>query len=293
MNPIDSPTKNSVSLFRTLIFSVGLVAVAFSTTWAAFGKTMVEKLATELLMPVGLIWMMLIIIVGVCFLGRQRAAGFFALVSLVLLSVAGNSYVSNALVQSLEQPYIDQSPPAADEIDIVILLGGGATTDLRGTSQLASSGDRVAAAARYYTAASDAGASPLIVCTGSQVYRSNELDLDPNQESKNNLIALGVPEKNIQLLEADNTSQEMRSIKRWLDESAEVQGKRVGILTSAWHLPRAMRLAKAEGIEATPMPSDFRSQFFAPKVGMVVPTVNSLQVSSFAIKEMLAGLVKR
>ena len=293
MNQIDSPNRNSVSLFRTLVFSVGLVAVVVSSTWAAFGQTMVEKLATELLMPVGLIWLMLIIIVGVCCVARQGAVGFFAFAALVLLSVAGNGYVSNALVQSLEQPYIDQPPPAPDAVDIVILLGGGATTNLRGKSQLGASGDRIAAAARYYNAALDAGASPTIICTGSQVHRSNELDLDPNQESRNNLIALGVPEKNIQLLDANNTSQEMRNLKRWLDENADVQGKRVGILTSAWHLPRAMRLAKAQGIEATPMAGDFRSEFFAPSVGMVVPTAWGLQNSSIAIKEMLAGLVKR
>ena len=228
MNQIDSPHRTSVSLFRTLAFSVGLIAVVFSTTWAAFGRTMVEKLATELLMPVGLIWMMLIVAVGVCFMARQRAACFFSLAALVLLTVAGNSYVSNALVQSLEQPYIDQPPPAPDAVDIVILLGGGTTTNLRGKSQLATSGDRVAAAARYYAAASDAGVSPIIVCTGSQLYRSNHLDLDPGQESMNNLIALGVPEKNIQLLEAHNTSQEMRNLKRWLDDNAQAQGQTCG-----------------------------------------------------------------
>jgi len=78
----------------------------------------------------------------------------------------------------------------------------------------------------------------------------------------------------------------MQHLREWLGEQPE--GHRVGILTSAWHLPRAMRLAEARGIEATAIPSDFRSAFIVPSVNMLVPTANGLEISTIAVKEYLA-----
>ena len=133
--------------------------------------------------------------------------------------------------------------------------------------------------------------TPQIICTGIQVYRSDPADLDPREESKNCLVALGVPEKDISTLSGANTYQEMQHLKEWIDGQDSTH--RLGILTSAWHLPRAMRLAEARGIKAIAVPSDFRSQFLSPSVRMVVPTADSLLVSTATVKEYLAGWVKR
>jgi len=78
-----------------------------------------------------------------------------------------------ALVQSLEQPYIDQAPPEPGDVDTVVLLGGGTTTNLQRRSQLAPNGDRVAVAAGLYHKALAAGATQKIMCTGQQVYRTD------------------------------------------------------------------------------------------------------------------------
>ena len=275
---------------HTAIFAA-LIALAFITTAGWFGKTMVEKLITDMVMPVGLLWLMLIAVTYAAFVSRQRFMGMLALTSLVLLTTFGNRYVASTLIQSLEQPYIDQAPIEPRGIDTVVLLGGGTTTNLQKQEQLASNGDRIAVAARLYHKALAAGLTQKIMCTGQQVYRTDEADLDPKDESKNILIALGVSEQHISMLEGINTYDEMQHLKEWLDQ--QPQGHRVGILTSAWHLPRAMRLAEARGIKATAIPSDFRSGFLVTSVNMVVPTANGLEVSTMAVKEYLAGLVKR
>jgi len=199
--------------------------------------------------------------------------------------------VANTLIQSLEQPYLDQTPVQPSDVDTIVLLGGGTITDLRGRSQLARGGDRVAAAARLYHAAVAAGDTQQIICTGQQVYRSNPADLDPKDESKNSLIALGVAERDIATLDGANTYEEMQYLKEWVDR--QPSGHRLGILTSAWHLPRAMRLAEARGIKAIAIPGDFRSSFLSPSVDLVVPTASSLETSTAAVKEYLASLVKR
>ena len=171
------------------------------------------------------------------------------------------------------------------------LLGGGTTTNLQRRSQLALNGDRIAVAAGLYHKSLAAGATQKIMCTGQQAYRADAADLDPKDESKNSLIALGVSEQHILLLDGVNTYEEMQYLREWLGHQPE--GHRVGILTSAWHLPRAMRLAEARGIKATAIPSDFRSGFLVPSVNMVVPSANGLEMSTIAVKEYLARLVKR
>jgi uncharacterized SAM-binding protein YcdF (DUF218 family) len=287
-NSTNSPKIHWIS--HTAIFGA-LVALAFIATGGVFGRTMVEKLITEMVMPLGVLWLLLIAISYGTLVSRQRFMALLTMTSLVLLTVLGNQYVANALTHSLEQPYLEQSPVLPQDIDTIVLLGGGAISDIQGDSQLSFSGDRVAAAARIYHAGVDDGVAPRIICTGIQVYRSDPADLDPKDESKNCLVALGVAEENISTLPGANTYEEMQHLKEWID--AQKTARRLGILTSAWHLPRAMRLAKARGIEAVPIPSDYRTQFLAPSVGMVVPTTTSLFISTAAVKEYLAGLVKR
>ncbi len=46
----------------------------------------------------------------------------------------------------------------------------------------------------------------------------------------------------------------------------------VGILTSAWHLPRAMKLAKKYGIEATPIPSNFLTEPTHRDPNLLIPS---------------------
>ncbi len=287
-NSTKSPQIHWIS--HTAIFGA-LVALAFIATGGIFGKTMVEKLITEMVMPLGLLWLLLIAVTYGTLVSRQRFMSLLAITALLLMTVFGNQYVANALALSLEQPYLDQSPLLPEDVDTIVLLGGATVTNVGGRAQLSVCGDRVAAAARFYHAAAGKGVAPQIICTGIQVYRSDPADLDPRDESKSCLIALGIPEKNISTLPGANTYEEMQHLKEWVDgQTAE---HRLGILTSAWHLPRAMRLAKSRGIAAIAIPGDFRSQFLTPSVGMVVPTVANLEISTIAVKEYLAGLVKR
>jgi len=271
MNDFNSTNTPKIHWMNHTAIFAALVALAFIVTGGLFGRTMVEKLITEMAMPVGLLWLLLI--------------------AVTYATVFGNQYVANSLTYSLEQPYLDQAPIQPGDVDTVVLLGGGTFTGLRGRSHLSVSGDRVAAAARLYHAAVAKGTTPQIICTGIQVYRSDPADLDPREESKNCLVALGVPEKDISTLSGANTYQEMQHLKEWID--GQNSAHRLGILTSAWHLPRAMRLAEARGIKAVAIPSDFRSRFLAPSVGIVVPTAASLFVSTATVKEYLAGWVKR
>ena len=64
----------------------------------------------------------------------------------------------------------------------------------------------------------------------------------------------GIPAERITQLGGMNTSQEMIELRQFLGEHPPA---RVGLLTSAFHMPRAERLARKNGLQLTPIPAGF------------------------------------
>ena len=62
------------------------------------------------------------------------------------------------------------------------------------------------------------------------------------------------PERIIMEKESMNTSDHPRYLKKLLN------GKQFGIVTSAYHMPRALRLFKAQGLNGIPYPTDFQNK---------------------------------
>ena len=83
----------------------------------------------------------------------------------------------------------------------------------------------------------------------------------------------------------------MENLKRLL--SARPDWKRIGLVSSAWHPPRAQRLLGDVGETVVPIPSDFRSGFWIPSPDMLVPQAGHLETTQLIVKEILAGWVGR
>ena len=199
----------------------------------------------------------------------------------------GNFMTANELVKSLERPFLGFEPAALKPLDAIVVLGGGTTTNPNAQAQLARSGERVAMAAKLFLA----GKTERIICTGTQTYISSGDDLDTSAESKAVLVELAIDPDSIDTIPGANTYQEMQQLKKWLSQHPEA--RRIGIITSAWHLKRAMRLANATGIEATPIPADFLTRFPTVSPDWIIPSSGNLEYSTLAIKEYLAALVGR
>ena len=250
------------------------------------GITMVEKLLSALANPLGLVWILLLLLAYFSLLFGQRWPALVALIGWLVLTIGGNQFVADGLTRSLEARFFDTDPFTGEPYDLIVVLGGGTTTSMPGRSQTSYSGDRVVLAGRLY----HAGMAGRIVCTGSQKYRA-ENDLHPREEATEILRGLDVPDEVLLQMKGNNTSEEMANLKIWLAEQ-EIQG-RIGLLTSAWHLPRALRLARSNGLELEPVPANFLSEPFAPGPDIVVPSAENLMVTGQMCKEYLAGLVGR
>lgn len=261
-------------------------AIFCAIVGAVAGMTMLEKLLTALVMPVGILWLLLLVTIYFCLINRNAWPAIMCFVCWLVLTIAGNSLFASWYVGTIERPWLTQDLSDVEPFDVLVVLGGGTSTRLSGEPQVADTGDRIVQAARIW----HAGQAKQIMCTGLQSIRSTEEDMHPYEEATLLLEELGVDASVILQLSGKNTSEEMINLKKWSDLNPE---KRIGLLTSAWHLSRAMRLAKAQGVIAEPVAAGFYSQPFAPSPGIVVPGEHNLMVTALVTKEYLAGLVGR
>jgi uncharacterized SAM-binding protein YcdF (DUF218 family) len=184
-----------------------------------------------------------------------RLASWLIVSSLVLLAIAGLSPLGNALILPLEQrfPPWDASRGAPDGI---VLLGGMIAPDIslaRGTVSLNDAAERITATAelaRRYPAAR-------IVMTGG----SSAVIFDEEPEAPfavRQLEALGVAHDRITAEEQSRNTIENAVFSRLIANPKP--GERWLLVTSAYHMPRAMAVFRAAGFPVEAYPVDWRTR---------------------------------
>lgn len=278
-------SRRIVGIAAAIVFAVPAVL-----SWP--GRLYADRMLTSLAMPVGAIWFALLAtVVVLAVAGRRRTACWIGLITLAL-SIAGHGTVSGRLTRSLERPSFGRDPFAQGTFDAVCLLGGGVGTDRNGRPRVNGAGDRVVVAAKL----SRNGQTPLVVCTGGDLRGAPNLPTVA-EESAAVLRDLGVPQRDIVLGGGFNTKSELAAIAQL---KREHEWKRIGIVTSAWHLPRVDRLAKRIDLEFEPLPADFRSSA-VPDLPLLerfrrfslIPSSGALDETGAMFKEYLARLVGR
>ena len=178
---------------------------------------------------------------------RRIAALLFALTFVFYLLCT--SVVAERTLGWLEQAYL---PPVEPAGDVIIMLGGGAmpdSPDVDGVGALcASPANRLLTAVRLQRKL-----GVPILLSGGQVYEDTGAEA---KIARRILIDLGVPESKI-LVETRsiNTTQNAR----YSAEILRAQGLTQPILvTSAFHMKRAVLNFKKQGIDVVPYPADYQ-----------------------------------
>lgn len=178
---------------------------------------------------------------------KRLAALLFALTFVFYLLCT--SFVAERTLGWLEQAYL---PPAEPKGDVIIMLGGGAmpdSPDVDGVGALCSSpANRLLTAVRLQRKL-----GVPILLSGGQVYEDTGAEA---KIARRMLIDLGVPEEQI-LVETRsiNTTQNAR----YSAEILRAQGLTHPILvTSAFHMKRAVLNFKKQGIDVVPYPADYQ-----------------------------------
>jgi uncharacterized SAM-binding protein YcdF (DUF218 family) len=201
---------------------------------------------------------------------------------ILLLYVLSISPTADLLLRSLESTHEVLSPKMVPRSGTLVVLSGGAsaTADLPTSSRLTvGSIKRLLEAVRLYHLMD----KPTIVISGgsgnpfvkvSEAVLMRELLLD-----------LGIPAKRIMIEgKSRDTYENGRAVQ-------QLRLKRPLILvTSAAHMPRALRVFRALGMRPLPAPSDFRGRLSVDDPLRFFPSAGSLATSTSALYEYLGTL---
>lgn len=215
----------------------------------------VSKVAWSLLSPSALfVWLTLLALL-LLYRGCLRAAKIL-LLTMTLMAFTVMAYpVGDILLEKLEQRFtVPAELPA--KIDGIIVLGGGEQlkTSLSWQApQSGEAGDRYLAAAmlaRHYPQ------TPVWVSGGS-----NLLQLAAHQEvadiHRQLLLMAGVPAAQIHIEQnSRNTYENLQNLQQVLPDP---DGQYL-LITSAFHMPRSMGIARQLGLNMIAYPVDYRSQ---------------------------------
>jgi uncharacterized SAM-binding protein YcdF (DUF218 family) len=272
-------------------FMCSSLVVALPTLFAYrfTGRAGMEKALTAMTNPLFLAWFG-IITAALVARGRGERGVFRGLMLLAIL-VWGTSapYVIHQVVSRWEKQYVCIPFEEMKPYDVVVVLGGGSSTRPTQDPQFGNAGDRMGFAARLY----HRGKAKKLITTGSVLELKGSLIGElkqgegPSEQTVRMWKDLGIPEGDIIRIEGQNTSTEMRELAAKEDLW---RGKRVGLITSAYHMPRAMKLAERAGLQLEAIPVDFwsRPDDSPVTVEMFLPSPGVVDQLGRLIKEWIA-----
>lgn len=270
-----SEEKSVRSRRLSAVVAAGL-AVGAAVVWPP--SAMLWVMLSALVQPVGLLWLALLALGILSWRAMGRAGRTLWAVAWLSLTVLGHPWTGMALLAWLERDYRSVDPLATQPLDAVLVLGGGTVTAPNGQSELLNAADRVALGARLY----HTGRTPWLITSGSA-----NPELYPGQRSPGESTAqiwqdLGIAADHIVQIPGEDTERELVALSKLARERG--WGK-LGLVTSAWHLPRAMNLARRHGVEVVPLPADFRGFLPHPGIPYLAPQIEGLSATLLGVSE--------
>lgn len=241
-----------------------------------------SKLFWIVVQPINLVGILILLGVVAAFLRFRRIGLFFSVSGLLVLALGAWTSLGALLLHPLED-HFSRPDPAPENIAGIIVLGGGFEGGVnlaRGGYELNASGDRFVEAAilaRRYKQAR-------VVVTGGNGSLTLEGEGDGDTAPRL-LTALGVEPERLVLERRSRNTYENAVFTR---ELVQPQNGEIWLLvTSAFHMPRAVGLFRKTGFDVVPWPADYRTagnETFGPAQDNVA---DSLQNLSLGVREWI------
>lgn len=237
-----------------------------------------------MVMPAGLLWLLGSGITLWFWLTHRYRCAVLSTCAVLAYMLAGSPVVGNLLLRTAENTFT-QIDPFAEHYDVVLVLGGG--TASRGSyNYLGASGDRVMLGARLWYQ----GNTPLLISSGNT--KPDALQQHDSSDITRTLWEeIGIPASAILRLSAPtDTRQEMQELAKLQQQH---QWKRIGVVSSARHLPRVLKNARAQQLQILPLPADYRTSDGVIPIGLrgIIPTSSGFEATHLACWEWLARTV--
>lgn len=260
---------------------------------------LLSKLLPLLLMPLGVALLLLL-------WGALRGSRWPGLTALAVLWIFATPLAAEGLWRWLERPYQRQTAaailtrdrvgvtPAAGAPAAVVVLGGGrhAAPGPARTSEWIDA-DRFFGGLEAYQQLRRQGRRPRLIFTGG--WWPTQPNLPPEGEVlRQRALELGIPAADLATTgRVRNTAEEARAVAAQLPA-----GSRVVLVTSAFHLPRAVRLFQRQGLQVIPFPVDFQARGAWAGHPLAdplqwIPSADGLERSSRALREALGRTLYR
>jgi uncharacterized SAM-binding protein YcdF (DUF218 family) len=229
----------------------------------------------------------LVVAGGMALLGWKKVARSMAGLAVLEAALLSLPPVADLLIDPLQneaRAAAAKAPPCCYEA--IVVLGGGirpAISPWLPDPDLQASADRMWQAARLYRR----GLAPKIIVSGGDIL--DQFGGVPTASTEAGamtqfLTDLEVPPAAIVSEEQSLNTRDNIQLVRTL-----VQDKPVALVTSAYHMPRAMRLAARNGLNALAFPTDWETSWATRPIWLNwLPTGQAQAVSATAIWEYVA-----
>jgi uncharacterized SAM-binding protein YcdF (DUF218 family) len=216
---------------------------------------------------------------GIWRLAHRRRSGYALLAGALLLYLLSIAAAADRMLGLVEVQTWDAA--AVARADVIVLLGGGlveGVPDFSGRSTLApDSLGRVVDASRLHARQP----RPIIFTGGSVAGGAPEAPV-----ARRLLMDLGVPAQDIILEDASrDTAENAAYVRRLMDRHGF---RRAVLVTSGYHLPRALHLFRRTGIDCTAYPANLQAERKSRLTYMdFLPNANDFRKSVIALTELL------
>ena len=243
----------------------------------------VTKLLSLLAYPLSL--SLLLILLGLLCSRWQRLSKGLLGLAFAWLYVCSTALFADFLMGSLEDDYRPKAMSVLPETDAIVILGGATRGDthLSTMADLNTAADRITHGLALY----QAGKAPLVLLTGGSTTGSR-----PEAEQLRDYLELmGMPRSALLL---ERQSLDTRQNAQYSKVLLEARGvRKITLVTSAYHMRRALPLFERAGFEVIPAPTDYQRLVGKPPVPVWLPTADDLGRTTAAIKEYVGFIYYR
>ena len=238
-----------------------------------------NKLLPIFLLPLGLAGLLLVF-------ALVRKKWWPVVVAMVILLVASLPATGSRLIGWLESSYPALKIAETGSADAIVVLGGilGPKAESGYVTNWNESSERFEGGVALWRA----GRAKTLVFTGARMPWEKRTTLE-GDALRRIAIQQGVPGEQIVVTrEIGNTRDEARAVA----EMAKTHGwKKVIVVTTAWHMPRAARLFRNAGVDFIPFPVDFRSDGGRGLSAVdFLPKAEALQMTETALRECYGNI---
>ncbi|KAA3603992.1 MAG: YdcF family protein [Candidatus Scalindua sp. AMX11] len=224
----------------------------------------VSKILVWFIYPLSISFFLVLTALILSYRGKKRLYNSFLFSGIVIIYLFSIRPTAELLLSPLEHKYLENKIDITKTDAIVVLSGGEGKRIIKGI-------------VLYHKKI-----APLVIMSGgssSIFYKRPKGAL----AMKEIATALGVPDGTIIAeTESRNTRENAIYTKQILDR---IDAKKIVLVTSAFHIPRAYALFKKIGVDAVPVASDFIIKPSPYDPFSFIPNVGDLENSSLAIKE--------